>query len=231
VTTARLAARAARLEAAMSAALPVLDSERRPVVLLVVSEVVLRGVGQKAGCDHERDVGPLRLRPGQKPLESLRRDRALIVFAVHEPRFGVSRAVDVDMIYLGGDITATVCRTARFRGSFPPVNVVKARKALQQLEAELLEFRFVKVCEVHLMHDAECRSGCAPSRSQPRGSVRQSRTSSRDDRATEIQRVPEVRVPSARPLHRRHALDPAASGITASISPHTLRHVLFTWFP
>src|SRR5690348_18494857 len=83
---------------------------------------------------------------------------ALIVFAVHEPRFGVSRSVDVDMIYLGGDITATVCRTARFRGSFPPVNVVKAWKALQQLEAELLEFRFVEVCEVHLMHDADRKS-------------------------------------------------------------------------
>jgi hypothetical protein len=80
------------------------------------------------------------------------------VFAVHEPRFDVSRSVDVDMIYLGGDITATVCRTARLRGSFAPVNVVKAWKDLQQLEAELLEFRFVEVREVQLIHDAECRS-------------------------------------------------------------------------
>jgi hypothetical protein len=97
---------------------------------------------------------PFRLRPGQEPLDSLRRDPAPIVFAVHEPRFDVSRSVDFDVVYLGGDITATVCRTARLRGSFPPVNVVKAWKALQQLEAELLEFRFVEVREVQLIHDA-----------------------------------------------------------------------------
>ena len=87
------------------------------------------------------------------------------MFAVHEPRFDVSRSVDVDVIYLGDEITATVCRTARLRGSFPPVNVVKvAWKAFQQLEAELLEFRFVEVCEVQLIHDAECRWGTGKNR-------------------------------------------------------------------
>src|SRR5687768_16066249 len=49
-------------------ALPVGDTERRPTVLGVVADVVLRGVREEPRGDHERNVRTLRLRPGEQPL-------------------------------------------------------------------------------------------------------------------------------------------------------------------
>jgi hypothetical protein len=127
-------------------ALPVLDPERRAIIVLVALEVILGRVGEKVRGNKESRVGSFSMGPGEKTLELLRWNTLCVVFAFHKPGLEVTGVVNVNALKLTHDVPSSIGRAGGEAGTLPPIEVDKPQFA-QEIETELLELCFAQVIE------------------------------------------------------------------------------------